>query len=106
MEGEGVGDDTAVWANNAARAYTENRDGVLLVRPLRVTVGSEGGEAWRAGSAKVTAGGSRIGGGISISEMEKSISSGGVDVLSTSETQGSRKAGGSAVAGAMGGGVG
>ena len=41
-----------------------------------------------------------------MSEMEKLISSGGVDVLPVSETHGSRKAGGRAVDGAIGGGVG
>ena len=45
MEGEGVGEDTTVWAKSTSRVYTENRDGVQLVRPLRVTIGAGGVDA-------------------------------------------------------------
>ena len=77
-----------------------------LVRPLRVTVGAGGIDAWGSGSAKVTAGTSEMGGGVSMSEMVKSISSGGVDVVLATVSHGSRNAGGRYVDGAIGGGLG
>ena len=71
------------------------------VRPLRIMVGSTVDGGGGAGSAKVTVGASGSGGVISTSEMEKSIFSGGVDALTTS--QGSIKAGGRSGDIAMGG---
>ena len=44
-----------------------------LVRPLRVTVGAGGIDAWGASSMKVTTGTSGTVGGVLVSEMVKSI---------------------------------